>query len=253
MSSIGHSAAVALAREGANVVVTGTGRSHDSYPDNEKKAGWRDIESVAEEVRSIGVKALPLVSDVRDDNAVRRMIDSTVSEFGRVDILVNNAAAARGNDRVAIVDLEDDLWRKVVDINLTGIYLASKYAAIQMIKQGNGGRIVMVSSVAGRRTAPNTAAYAVTKTALTALNRHLAIELAAHKINVNCVSPGLTDTYRMEDVVANPEAMGSLRIPMERAGTSEEMADAILFFAGPRSDYVTGQNINVDGGMVMDI
>ena len=255
MRSIGHSVCVALAREGASVVMTGTGRDPSRYPDDEKKAGWRDIESVADEVRAEGVKALPLVVDARDPEAVKKMISQASAELGSIDILVNNAAAAKGNDRVPFVELDDDLWRLIIDVNLTGAYYASKYAAIQMIEQGHGGRIINISSVAGQRASANTGAYGVSKAGMIGLNRYFAVELARHEINVNCVAPGLTATYRVDDVMkaaeGNPEVFRPL-IPMGRAGSADEIADAVVFFAGPRSNYITGQTLNVDGGIYMD-
>jgi NAD(P)-dependent dehydrogenase (short-subunit alcohol dehydrogenase family) len=255
MRSIGHSACVALAREGANVVMTGTGRDPSRYPDDEKAAGWRDVDSVAEEVRAEGVKALPLVVDVRDSAAVQQMVKQVVAELGSVDILVNNAAAAKGNDRVPFVDLDDELWRLIIDVNLTGSYYASKYAAIQMIEQGAGGRIINISSVAGQRASANTGAYGVSKAGIIGLNRYFAVELARYNINVNCVAPGLTATYRVDDVMkaaeGNPDAFRGF-IPLGRAGSADEVADAIVFFAGPRSTYITGQTLSVDGGIYMD-
>ncbi|MEX2236645.1 MAG: SDR family NAD(P)-dependent oxidoreductase [Dehalococcoidia bacterium] len=255
MRSIGHSAAVALAREGANVVVTGTGRSPDRYPDDEKAAGWRDVESVADEVREAGAKALPMVVDVRDSQAIKDCLAQTVKEFGSVDILVNNAAAAKGNDRVPFIELDDELWRLIIDVNLTGSYYASKYAALQMIEQGKGGRIINISSVAGLRASANTGAYGVSKAGMIGMNRYFAVELARYDINVNCVAPGLTATYRIDDIMKaaeeNPTMLRSV-VPMGRAGSPDEVADAIVFFAGPRSSYITGQTLNVDGGIYMD-
>src|SRR5689334_13041445 len=105
--SIGRPIAVALAREGCDVVLTGTGRKPEDYPDDEKATGWRDIHSVAEEVQALGRRALPLISDVRRTNAIDELVQRTLSEFGSVDILINNAGAARGQDRVPVVDLDE--------------------------------------------------------------------------------------------------------------------------------------------------
>ena len=126
MRSIGRPIAVALARAGCDIVLTGTGRSPDRYPDDEKAAGWRDIDSVADEVRADGRRALAVVSDVADLDAVEELADQTLAEFGRVDIVVNNAGAARGEDRKPVIDLDPDLWRTVIDVNLTGSFLMSK-------------------------------------------------------------------------------------------------------------------------------
>jgi len=110
MRSIGRPIAVELARACCDVVVTGTGRNPDNYPDDEKAAGWRDIDSVADEIRALGRKALPVVSDVGNPEAVDNLADLVTDEFGRVDIIVNNASYARGADRVPVIDLDPDLW-----------------------------------------------------------------------------------------------------------------------------------------------
>ena len=123
MRSIGRPIAVELARQGCDIVLTGTGRAPENYPDDEKAAGWRDIDSVADEVRAEGRRALPLVSDVADYEAVEDLLDTTLAEFGRVDFVINNAGAARGSDRVPVVELDPELWRVVLDVNLNGCVL----------------------------------------------------------------------------------------------------------------------------------
>lgn len=254
MGSIGHATALALAREGVNVVVTGTGRDPTTFPEEEKAAGWQDIDSVAAEVCRFGAKALALIVDVRDPDAVEALVARATRELGGVDILVNNAAAAKGDDRVPFVDLDNELWRKIMDVNLTGAYYAAKYVARQMIGQGRGGRIINISSINGQRALANTGAYAVSKGAIIDLNRYFAIELAPHGINVNCVAPGITATSRIADVVEEVRQSPELlrEIPLGRLGTSAEIAEAVLFFADGRSSYITGQTLNVDGGVWMD-
>ena len=159
LRGIGRAAAVALARLGADVVLTGTGRSPDSFPEDEKSIGWRDIHSVADQVREIGTRALPMVVDVTDRQAVQTMVDKTLEELGRVDILINNAAFARGVDRVPISDLDEDIFQKVMDIKVTGTFLCTKASIKPMIDQGDGGKIVNISSTAGKRGSANTLAY----------------------------------------------------------------------------------------------
>ena len=154
MRSIGRPIAVELARAGCDIVLTGTGRSPDRYPDDEKAAGWRDIESVAEEVRALGRTAITAVSDVADLDAVDALARRTVDELGRVDIVVNNAGAARGADRVPVIDLDPALWRTVIDVNLTGSFLMSKVFGRLLVESGNGGSIVNISSIAGKVLSP---------------------------------------------------------------------------------------------------
>src|SRR5205823_11037239 len=177
MRSIGRPIAVELARAGCDVVITGTGRDPDRYPDDEKAAGWRDIESVADEVRSVGRRPLAVVSNVADISAVETLASQVMDEFGRVDILVNNAGAARGDDRRPVIDLDVDLWRTVIDVNLTGSFLMSKVFGGLMAKSGRGGSIVNISSIAGKKLSPNTAAYAASKAGLQALTACMAREV----------------------------------------------------------------------------
>ena len=141
LRGIGRGAAVAFARLGADVVVTGTGRNPDRYPPDEKAVSWRDIESTAEQVRAEGTRALPLIVDVADATSVQQMVERTIAEFGRIDILVNNAAYARGPDRVPITELQQDIFQRVLDVKITGTYLCTKAVIEPMIAQG-GGKIV---------------------------------------------------------------------------------------------------------------
>jgi 3-oxoacyl-[acyl-carrier protein] reductase/meso-butanediol dehydrogenase/(S,S)-butanediol dehydrogenase/diacetyl reductase len=252
MRSIGRPIAVQLAAMGCDVVLTGTGRAPERYPEDEKAAGWRDIESVADEVRARGRRALPLVSDVRDSNAIESLLERTLGEFGRVDILVNNAGAARGADRVPIVELDETLWRNVIDTNLTGTFLMSRAFARQLLKQQQGGRIVNISSVAGKLHGPNSGAYAASKAGIQSLTATMAAELAFAQITVNAVLPGIIDTFRMDDLGRGEtwERMVKQRIPLGRAGTGEDIAEMTAFLCSPRADWITGQCYIVDGGTV---
>ncbi len=252
MRSIGRPIAVLLARAGANVVLTGTGRTPDRYPDDEKAAGWRDIESVADEVRAEGAKCLALVSDIRSEDANRELVERTVAEFGRLDVVVNNAGAARGDDRVPTVDLTYETWKKVLVTNLDGTFLLSREVARHLLKQGDGGSIVNISSIASKLAGPNTAAYSSSKAGINALSRSMALELAPKGIRVNAVCPGIIDTYRMDDIGRGPawQEMVRTRIPLQYAGDGTECAEMVLFLVTDRGKWITGQAINVDGGTV---
>ena len=251
-NGIGRHIALALARQGADVAITGSGRPPEAYPEDEKAMGWRDIESVADEIRALGRKTLPLVIDISKADQVQRLVDETRRELGRIDILVNNAAAARGNDRVPVVQLEEAEWRKVIEVNLTGTFLVTKAVAGALIEQGEGGRIVNISSIAGREGIATFAAYGVTKAGIILFTRVLAQELATHGINVNCVCPGLVGTHRMQDVTQGPIRDAVMRtIPLGREGKPEEIGELVAFLCGPDASYVHGQAINIDGGRVM--
>ena len=253
MRSIGRPIAVELARAGCDIVLTGTGRPPDRYPDDEKAAGWRDIESVAEEVRALGRTAITAVSDVADLDAVEALARRTMDELGRVDIVVNNAGAARGGDRVPVIDLDPALWRTVIDVNLTGSFLMSKVFGRLLVESGNGGSIVNISSIAGKVLSPNTAAYAASKAGLQALTASMSGEVAAAGVRVNAICPGVIDTSRMDDLGRDDvwRELVTTRIPLRRAGTGEDIAYIVVYLCSDQGAWVTGQSWNVDGGSVV--
>jgi 3-oxoacyl-[acyl-carrier protein] reductase len=251
MRSIGRPIAVELARAGCDVVVTGTGRSPERYPDDEKAAGWRDIDSVADEVRSLGRRVVPVVCDVADPGAVERLVARTVDELGGVDILVNNAGAARGEDRVPVVDLDLDVWDRVMQVNLYGTFYLSRAVARTLLARGHGGSIVNISSIAGKLGSANTAAYGASKAAIGALTASMAMELGPAGIRVNAICPGIVDTNRLDDIPrGEPWERTVGTIPLRRAGTGEDIAWTTTFLCSDQGSWVTGQQWNVDGGHV---
>ncbi|MGH8845709.1 MAG: SDR family NAD(P)-dependent oxidoreductase [Polaromonas sp.] len=250
MRSIGRPIALALARAGCDVVLTGTGRSPQTYPEDEQQAGWRDIESVADEIRALGRRALPVITSVADPEAVDALVARVVDEFGRVDFLVNNAGASRGGDRVPVTELALDTWKRVMDTNLNGTFYMSRAFAQKMSAQGAGGAIVNISSLAARLLAPDTAAYATTKVAINGLTTIMAGELGPKKIRVNVVAPGIIDTSRLDDVPRGKmwDDMIAAFIPLGRAGTGEDVANMVTFLCSEQGAWITGQHIYVDGG-----
>lgn len=249
MKSIGRAIAVELAGAGADVAVTGTGRPPERYPDDEKAAGWRDVASVADEIEAAGRRALPLVSDAGDEASVRNLLASVLDRFGRVDFVVNNAGAARGPDRVPVVDMPVDAWDTVLRVNLRGAFLMSKVFGGRLVEQGEGGVIVNISSIAGKLLPPNTAAYAASKAGLQALTASMAQEVGAHGVRVNAICPGLVDTSRMADVFGDPDfAARAARIPIGRAGLGEDIGWAAVYLCSDQGSWITGQSINVCGG-----
>ncbi len=250
MRSIGRPIAVELARAGCNVVLTGSGRAPSSFPADEQAAGWRDIQSVADEVRALGRRALTVVSDVRDAHAVETLAAKVLAEFGRVDFVVNNAGSTRGSDRVPATELPLDEWHRVLNTNLDGTFYMSRCFAQHMVQLGNGGVILNISSIAGQRLMPRTAAYGTSKAAIDALTKVLAGELGGKGIRVNSVAPGMIDTSRMDDLPRGDVWDGIVRsrIPLGRAGTGADIAHTVVFLCSEQAAWITGQTITVDGG-----
>ncbi len=268
MRGIGRAIAVALARGGCDVVVTGTGRDPATYPEAERAAGWRDIDSVAEEIEALGRRALPLIGDVTNAHQVDLLASNTVKRLGRVDFVVNNAGPARGLDQNPVVDVTPGAWRRVVDVNLNGAFHVSRAFGRRLVEQGEGGAIITISSIAGKVFAANEAAYAASKAGQNALTACMAREMGQHKIRVNAVCPGLVDASRMDSAprakdAARQEGVGAksapdggfdwdahvgTQIPLGRAGQRDDVANAVVYLCSDQGAWITGQSINVDGG-----
>ena len=252
LRGIGRATAVALAEMGADIVVTGTGRDPQTFPEDEKSAGWRGLESTAAQVRNLGRRCLPLTADASSGADANRVASATLAEFNRIDILVNNAAVGRGADRVPITELSEDVWRRVLEVKLTGSFLMCRAVVPAMIRQGQGGSIVNISSIAGKRGTPNTAAYCAANAGLQGFTQALAMEMAPHRIRVNAVCPGLTATSRMDGLSKQQwDDFVRQRIPLGRAAEDHELGRFIAWLCSPDASYVTGQSLNFDGGAVM--
>ena len=249
---IGRAAAVVLAEMGADVLVTGTGRDPATFPEDEKAVGWRDIDSVADEIRAAGSRAIAMVVDVTNPDQVKSMVDRAVSEFGRLDIMVNNAAAPFGPDRKPLLEVDPDIFRRVIDVKIGGTFMSCRLAAAQMVRQGEGGRIINLSSVAGKRGMANTSAYNAANFAVDGFTQAIAKELAIHGITANSVCPGLIETARMDPMADAARTARIAANPMGRLGKDSEIGEVIGFLASPRASYINGEAINVNGGDATD-
>lgn len=233
---IGRAAAIALADAGAAVVVNY--RSHEAEADE-----------VCKLIETSGGQALKHQADVSDLQAVEAMVGRTVDEFGRLDIAIANAAYS---DREFFIEADIDRFRRTVDVTMWGAFYLLRSAARKMIQQAAGGSIVMVSSPHAFVPVPKSMAYNISKAAVEHMARTAAIELAEHRIRVNTLQPGWTDTPG-ERKFASEETLKSAgdMIPLGRLGTAEEMADAILFMCNPKNSYMTGANLLLDGGITL--
>ena len=249
---IGRATAVTLAAQGADVVVTGTGRDTATFPADEKAVNWNDVHSTVEQIEAQGRRSLALTGDISQQADVTRMVQQTLATLGRIDILINNAAVARGADRVPVIELSEELFRRVLDVKVVGSFLLCKAVIPTLLQQHQGGRIINLSSVMGKRGVAHTTAYCAANFAIQGFTQALAQELAPHRISVNAICPGTIDTARM-DVLGREELWQSIvqSIPMQRAASDEEVAGLIAYLCSPIAEYITGQSINIDGGVVM--
>jgi NAD(P)-dependent dehydrogenase (short-subunit alcohol dehydrogenase family) len=250
MRSIGRSIAVELARAGCDVVLTGTGRPPERYPDDEKAVGWRDIDSVAGEVRAFGRHALPVVSDVAAWPAVQALAARVMDELGRVDIVVNNAGAARGSDRVPVIDMDVATWEHVITVNLHGTFYMSKAFGRLLAEAGRGGSIVNISSIGGKLMPACTTAYAASKAGIHALTCGMATEMGPSGVRVNAICPGIIDTFRMDDIPRGRpwDDLIERSVPLGRAGSGDDVAWMVIYLCSDQASWITGQLYTVDGG-----
>lgn len=259
---IGRAIALRLARDGADLVVSGIHREPQDLPEAEKQSGWQGLASVAAEIEALGRRALAQDADITRKADVQALVERTLQTFGRIDILVNNAGAAYCGDRT-LWEIADEEWYRVIDVNLNGVYLCCKAVAPVMIEAGRGGRIINLSSAAGRVGIPFYGAYCASKFGVVGLTQMLALELAPHRVTVNAVAPGTTDTDMMDGTfgrMARKRGMemsqikggASLAVPLGRQAKPEEIAAAVAFLASDDASYVTGQTLDVNGGSPMN-
>jgi 3-oxoacyl-[acyl-carrier protein] reductase len=230
---IGKAIALILARNGADVVVSDI---------NLEKA-----EETAKEIQSMGQRSLAIKSNVADLKDVESMVGTIVEKLGRIDILVNNAGITR--DRLILRMTEED-WDAVLDVNLKGTFNCTK-AAIRYMSKQKSGKIVSIASVTGEMGNPGQANYGASKAGVIGFTKTIAREFAARGINVNAIAPGFIQTA-MTDAVPEKAREELIRmIPMQRLGQPEDIARAVLFLVLESSSYITGQVINVNGGIYM--
>jgi NAD(P)-dependent dehydrogenase (short-subunit alcohol dehydrogenase family) len=234
LTGIGRASAVAYAKNGASVVVSG--RRDDAGKE------------LAEELRSLGAEAEFINADVRNDDDVRALVDQTVERFGRLDVAVNNAGTE--GQVGPILDQTAETYAATFDTNVLGVILSMKHKARVMRGQGSGS-IINISSTYGHEGAAGASVYVGSKHAVEGISKSVALELASSGIRVNVVAPGPTDTNMLTRFTGTPENKAALvtQVPLARLGLSEELANAIVFIGSDDASYITGHVLNVDGGM----
>jgi glucose 1-dehydrogenase len=232
-AGIGHAIARALAGAGADVAI-----NYLTYSD--------EAAALADQVRALGRRVLLVPADVADQDAVEALVARTAAELGRLDIFIANAAHS-DEDYFYRADMAG--FRRTIDVTMWGAFYGLRAAANQLIRQGQGGNLVVISSVHAVQAFPTSMAYNMAKAAVDQMARTAAVELFAHRIRVNTVYPGWTDTpgerkYFSEEVLQKEGAA----LPWGRLARPEEIARGVLFLVDPASDYITGSTLSIDGG-----
>ncbi len=231
---IGRACAIELAREGANVAI-----NFRSHPE--------EAEEAAREVRAVGVKAILAQADVADQKAVEQMVARTASELGSLDLFVSNAAYS---DRELMLQANMDGFRRTIDVSMWGPFYGVRASAQQMVKQGRGGSIVVVSSPHAVIPIPTAMAYNMAKAAIDHMARTAAIELVGHRIRVNIVHPGWIDTPGERKFFSEEQLeVGGKNLPWKRLGRPEEIAKAVTYVLSDDAEYMTGSTLSIDGGV----
>lgn len=238
-NGIGKAIALLLAQAGANVAVADI-----------------DIEgakNTASEIEKSGAKALAIQADVSKKDQIESMVKSTAKGLNGIDILINNAAIFPPKPH--FFELDENDWDRVYELNTKGVFLCTKIVAQQMVEQDRGGRIVNIGSFEGVKSlASGMAHYEASKASILMLTKTSALYLARYKINVNAVAPGVIETQGVRDVLekygTDPEKAFTKRIPLRRLGTPEDVANGVLFLCAKASDYITGECLFIDGGIV---
>jgi len=229
---IGRAIALKLAEAGATVVVNDIGESEP-------------VNSVVEEIKAINGQSLAIMADVSLASDVNGMVETTINTYGKIDILVNNAGIARDQ---LVMRMSDEEWDNVLNVNLKSVFLCTRAVLRHMVKQ-RWGRIISIASIVGIVGNPGQANYASAKAGIIGLTRTIAKEVASRHITVNAIAPGFIDTEMTQQLAADWRQELKKRIPLGYLGSPRDVAEAVAFLASEEARYITGQVLNVDGGM----
>ncbi len=256
-AGLGAAMARRLAAEGCRIVISDIGQSAGPETPPEAIGASDEMNAMVEEIRGLGAEAVAIACNVMEEGQVQALIDQTVAHFGRIDILVNNAGI--GYIMKPIVEMEASDWDTVLGVNLRGVFLCTRAAARQMIKQGEGGRIINIASQAAKSGFPFAAGYCSSKHGLVGLTRVSAIEMGQHGITVNAICPNHVTTglgawqneyFSKALGLSLDEYMAAMknRIPLGRPGLQDDTAKACAFLCSDQAVYITGEAMNVSGG-----
>jgi NAD(P)-dependent dehydrogenase (short-subunit alcohol dehydrogenase family) len=260
---LGRGIARRLASDGADLILTDVAPTGTHVLKDKSVGQWGGLPAVAAEIEAMGRRVLTALLDIRSARQIDEVIGQAIKTFGRIDILVNNAAAPPGADRVPIVELPEEAWDTVLDTNLKGTFLVSKAVARVMLEQKVYGRIVNIASDRAKVGTTNLAAYCSSKFGLVGFTQCLAMELAPAGITVNAVCPGGVDSERLDYLGRRADGVYDEKTraeeirrraalnPLGRMTTPDDVAAAVAFLASDGAAYITGQAINVSGGSVM--
>lgn len=265
MRGVGRATVRKLAGLGADIALSDVHRETEDLPPAEVRHEWRGIDAVAEEVSAAGRRAFPVYCDLGDAAQIAVMVERVMAHYGRIDILVNNARAIIGRDKLPVTELEREVWQHFLDINTTAPFLLTKEVGRRMIEAGNGGRIINIASNASKQASAMGAAYSASKFALLGLTQASALDLAPYGITVNAVCPGPINTDRMsywerdqaarrgitqEEFRSEIVQSGAQSTPLGRIAEAQDVANVVAFLAGEEASFITGQAYNVNGGLL---
>ncbi|KAK0220235.1 hypothetical protein IW262DRAFT_1448576 [Armillaria fumosa] len=236
---MGRAIALRLASDGFKVAVNDIPSQKDH------------LETLRGEIEELGKKAFIYIADVSKENEVKAMVDETVEDLGRLDVMVANAGICPGAS--GLMDTTAEQWDHMFAVNTRGVFLCYKYAAMQMVKQGRGGRIIGACSVTGMRAQGHLCPYSASKFAVRGLTQSAAMELGTHQITVNAYAPGFIDTSMTRSVFSGEGFADAVRrceneAALKKTGQPKDLASLVSYFASPESHFITGQTISVDGG-----
>jgi NAD(P)-dependent dehydrogenase (short-subunit alcohol dehydrogenase family) len=265
MRGVGRATALKLTHLGADLALTDVQRGAEDLPPGEIRVGWRGLDSVAEEALALGRRCFTSPCDLGNRDQVQELVQRVLGHYGRIDILVNNARAIIGRDKVPVTELPEEVWHHFLAINTTAVFLLTKLVGREMVRQGRGGRIINIASNASKQASARGAAYSASKFAVLGLTQASALDLAPYGITVNAVCPGPINTDRLsywerakaeeegiplEDFRSRIVKEAGQATPLGRIAEAEDVANLVGFLASEEASFITGQAYNVNGGLL---